>query len=174
MEPRHGLLVDDAQWVVNAAIPPKKFSETVADGRRAVKAMNASGITTTTDAAASEETLKVWAALAKKGQMSLRMNSMAIIDNGMPVKKAVAYFKRLEKKYSKGRNKVPGIKMLVDGVIEYPAQTAALLNPYLVDEGGEMVPGPSKGDLYFTRERLTAMVKRFDSDEEADPHAHDR
>lgn len=158
-----GLLIDDAQWVVNDAVPPKKFSETVADGRRAVRAMNGSGITTATDAAASEETLKVWAALARKGQMSLRMNSMAIIDSGMPVNKAVAYFKRLERKYSKGRNRVPGIKMLVDGVIEYPAQTAALLEPYLVDEGGEMVPGTSKGDLYFNRNRLTAMVRRFDS-----------
>lgn len=158
-----GLLIDDAQWVVNGAVPPKKFSEVVADGRRAVEAMNASGITSATDAAASEETLGVWAALAKKGQMSLRMNSMVIIDNGMPVNRAVAYFNHLERKYSKGRNRVPGIKMLVDGVIEYPAQTAALLEPYLVDEGGEMVPGTSKGDLYFTQSRLTAMVRRFDS-----------
>jgi predicted amidohydrolase YtcJ len=81
----------------------------------------------------------------------------------MPVNRAVAYFRHLERKYSKGRSRVPGIKMLVDGVIEYPAQTAALLEPYLVDEGGEMVPGTSKGDLYFTQSRLTAMVRRFDS-----------
>jgi predicted amidohydrolase YtcJ len=158
-----GLLIDDAQWVVNGVVPPKKFSETLADGRRAVRAMNASGITAATDAAASEETLRVWAALAKRNRMTLRMNSMVIIDNGMPVSRAVTYFKRLERKYSRGRNRVPGIKMLVDGVIEYPAQTAALLDPYLVDEGGEMVPGDSRGDLYFTRNRLTAMVKRFDS-----------
>jgi predicted amidohydrolase YtcJ len=158
-----GLLVDDAQWIVNAAVPPKKFSEMLADGRRAVRAMNASGITTATDAAAGEETLKVWAGLARKGQMTLRMNSMVLVDNGLPVSRAVAYFRRLERKYSKGRNRVPGVKMLVDGVIEYPAQTAALLEPYLVEQGGEMVPGTSKGDLYFTRERLTALVKRFDA-----------
>lgn len=157
-----GLLIDGAQWAVSDAIPEKKFREVVADGRRAVEAMNASGITTVMDAAADPSTLKVWQALDKRHEMTLRMSSMALIDNSLSTKQAVAYYRKLVKRFATARLRIPGIKLLLDGVIEYPAQTAALLDPYLVEQDGEMVPGPSKGDLYFTQREVNALVTRFD------------
>ena len=126
-----GLVKDSAQFIVSGAIPPKKFSEMLADGRRAVRAFNATGITTTTDAASDESSLKVWKALASKHQMTLGMNSFELIDSSFSVDDAAGYYKSLAKKYSKGTLRVPGIKLLLDGVIEYPSQTAGLLKPYL-------------------------------------------
>ncbi|HTU15356.1 MAG TPA: amidohydrolase [Solirubrobacterales bacterium] len=157
-----GLLKDGAQEIVRAAIPPKAFSEVVADGERGVRAMNAVGITSTADAASGEESLKVWRALTKRGKMSLRMNSLPVIENNVPAGAAVKYYRGLAKKYATERLRIPGIKLFIDGVIEYPAQTAALLKPYLEKQGDAMVPGTNKGTLYHTQKHANAITTRFD------------
>lgn len=157
-----GLLKDGAQGLVRAAIPPKAFSDVVADGVRGVKAMTATGITTTTDAAAGEDTLKVWKAMARQHKMPMRMNSLPVIENDMSANAAAGYFNRLAGKYATGRLRIPGIKLFIDGVIEYPAQTAALIDPYLEPQGDSMVPGTNRGVLYHTQKHVNAITTRFD------------
>ncbi len=157
-----GLLKDTAQDVVKSAIPPKSFKESLADGRRAIKAITAVGITSATDAAADPGTLKVWKGLASKGQMPIRLNSFVVVDAGQGVHGAAAYYKAMEKKYSTERLRVPGVKMFMDGVIEYPAQTAALIDPYLEKVGDEWVPGSNRGDIYYTQKQANRFVTRFD------------
>jgi len=157
-----GLLKDGAQGIVQAAIPAKSFKEQVADGLRAVRAINAVGITSTTDAAADPSTLAVWKALAKQGKMTLRMNSYLAMDPTQSVDQDVAYFRAMDKKYGTQRLRVPGIKMFMDGVIEYPAQTASLLDPYLEQQGDSWVPSDNYGDQYYTQKKADALVARFD------------
>ena len=157
-----GLLKDGAQGLVQAAIPPKSFSEQVADGLRAVKAINAVGITSTTDAAADPSTLAVWKALAKRGEMTLRMNSYMALSNSDSVGDDVAYYRAMVKKFATQRLRIPGIKMFMDGVIEYPAQTAALLDPYLEQKGDSWVPGTNRGDLYYSQHEANKVVAKFD------------
>lgn len=157
-----GLLLDGAQGMVQAAIPSKGFAEQIADGRRAVRAINAVGITSTTDAAADPSTLAVWKALAKRGQMTLRMNSYLTLGGGQTPNQAVAYFKAMDRQFGTGRLRVPGVKMFMDGVIEYPAQTAALLDPYLEQQGEDWVPTANRGDLYYAQTQTNRMVARFD------------
>lgn len=157
-----GLLKDGAQGLVRSAIPPKAFKDVIADGVRGVKAMTATGITTTTDAASDESTLKVWRAMARRHKMPMRMNSLPVIENDMSANAAAGYFKQLNRKYATGRLRIPGIKLFIDGVIEYPAQTAALIDPYLEKQGDSMVSGTNRGVLYHTQKHVNAITTRFD------------
>ena len=52
------------------------------------------------------------------------------------------------------------VKVFADGVMEYPAQTAALLEPYL-DKSGK--PTEHSGGLYFDPERLAKLVQKLDA-----------
>ena len=52
------------------------------------------------------------------------------------------------------------VKVFADGVMEYPAQTAALLSPYL-DVHGK--PTDRKGELYFDPQRFARLVQKLDA-----------
>src|SRR4029079_9901814 len=52
------------------------------------------------------------------------------------------------------------VKVFADGVMEYPAQTAALLSPYL-DENGKPTKHP--GELYFDPQRFARLVQKLDA-----------
>lgn len=157
-----GLLKDGAQQVVQAAIPPKTLKEAAADGLRGIKAMNATGITTTAESVTEPAFLKAWKSLRKSGRLSIRMNAFPKASTVDPASKVWKDYRALDRKFSGGRLQVPGIKLILDGVIEYPAQTAALLEPYLKLEGGEWVPSTNRGELYHSDAQATAIVKRFD------------
>ncbi len=52
------------------------------------------------------------------------------------------------------------VKVFADGVMEYPAQTAALLNPYLDADGK---PTKHSGELYFDPQRFASLVRKLDA-----------
>jgi hypothetical protein len=52
------------------------------------------------------------------------------------------------------------VKIFADGVIEYPSQTAALLEPYL---GGQGHPTKNRGPWYFTQVNLNQIVTAADA-----------
>jgi hypothetical protein len=52
------------------------------------------------------------------------------------------------------------VKVFADGVMEFPAQTAAMLSPYLDAEGK---PTTSVGELYFDPERFARLVTKLDA-----------
>jgi predicted amidohydrolase YtcJ len=52
------------------------------------------------------------------------------------------------------------VKVFADGVMEYPAQTAALLEPYL-DKDGK--PTNHAGELYFDPQRFASLVTKLDA-----------
>jgi predicted amidohydrolase YtcJ len=52
------------------------------------------------------------------------------------------------------------VKVFADGVMEFPAQTAAMLSPYLDAEGN---PTTSVGELYFDPERFARLVTKLDA-----------
>jgi predicted amidohydrolase YtcJ len=53
---------------------------------------------------------------------------------------------------------IGGVKLFLDGVVQAPAQTAALLEPYLVDGR----PGTSRGELYIDNPRLGRLLRGFE------------
>ncbi len=157
-----GLLKDGAQWIVEAAIPPKPLSELAADGERGIKAMNATGITTTAESVAEPSSLRVWKTLRDSGRLSVRMNVFPKASGEDPADKVWKDYRVQERRYSGGKLRVPGVKLLLDGVIEYPAHTAALLTPYLELQDGNWVEGTNRGELYHSNQQATAVVKKFD------------
>jgi len=52
------------------------------------------------------------------------------------------------------------VKIFTDGVIEYPSQTAALIEPYLDAEGR---PTSNRGPSYFTQDNLNRIVEAADA-----------
>jgi predicted amidohydrolase YtcJ len=52
------------------------------------------------------------------------------------------------------------VKVFADGVMEYPAQIAALLSPYLDADGK---PTVQKGELYFDPQRFAGLVQKLDA-----------
>ena len=52
------------------------------------------------------------------------------------------------------------VKVFADGVMEYPAQTAALLSPYLDADGK---PTKTSGELYFDPQRFAKLVQKLDA-----------
>jgi predicted amidohydrolase YtcJ len=53
------------------------------------------------------------------------------------------------------------VKIFADGVMEYPARTAALLEPYLGTDGR---PTKHAGELYFDPDRFARLVQKLDGE----------
>ncbi|MBK3569483.1 amidohydrolase [Streptomyces sp. MBT62] len=160
-----GLLKDRAQDLVRVLIPGPAQADLVAAGARILSQAAAAGITTFLDASATSSQLDTYAGLAAQGKLLQRVTPALrlSVDQVKDPKGALAYLRGLRDKY-KG---VPGLrfgtaKVFLDGVIEYPAQTAALLTPYL-DKNGK--PTTDYGDLYVTAAEygnLAAVLDRAD------------
>ena len=98
----------------------------------------------------------------QQGQMPIRLNSFVVVDAGQGVHGSRRLLQGDGEEVLHRTPPVPGVKMFMDGVIEYPAQTAALIDPYLEKVGDEWVPGSNRGDIYFTQKQANRFVTRFD------------
>ncbi|MEV7238438.1 amidohydrolase [Streptomyces sp. NPDC051020] len=158
-----GVLKDDAQDLVTRHIPEPSEAELVAACSRVLAQVAASGVTTMMDAAVGQSQLTTYQALAKAGKLPQRIVPAIRIDTDLAKDPAaaLAHARGLQRAF----RDVPGlrfgmIKVFLDGVIEYPAQTAALLEPYLDGSGR---PTDNRGELYVSGQdygRLTAAFNR--------------
>ncbi|MFF8913422.1 amidohydrolase [Streptomyces sp. NPDC015032] len=158
-----GVLKDDAQNLVNRHIPEPSEAELVAACSRVLAQAAASGVTTMMDAVVGRSQLTTYQALAKAGKLPQRIVPAISIDSDLAKDPAaaLAHARGLRGAFQD----VPGlrfgtIKVFLDGVIEYPAQTAALLEPYLDGSGH---PTDNRGELYVSAQdygRLTAAFNR--------------
>ncbi|MBJ3809490.1 amidohydrolase [Streptomyces flavofungini] len=154
-----GVLKDDAQPLVSRHIPEPDEAALVAAAAKVFAEAAASGITTFMEAVTGAEELALYRALAAAGKLpqrivpALRLTS----EQAKDPRGAVAYAKKLRADFDGVRGLRFGtVKVFLDGVIEHPAQTAALLKPYL-DKDGK--PTDHRGDLYVSAAdfgRLTA------------------
>ncbi|MBL1116495.1 amidohydrolase [Streptomyces sp. 110] len=158
-----GLLKDTAQDIVAAVIPPPDEDKALVAAAKALRQAAANGITTYMDAATGTDGLRAYADLAASDRLPQRViPALRLgIDLVRDPKAALAHINELRTAYGQ----VPGLcfgtaKVFLDGVIEHPAQTAALLEPYL-DADGE--PTDNRGDLYATATeygRLATVLDR--------------
>lgn len=158
-----GLLKDSAQGLVGAVIPeptPEQLDAAYAD---MATYLLANGITSFMDAASGEDSLKTYADLISRGVLRQRVTPALVVDTELATTPAQAleYLADLRRRYAG----TPGLrlttaKVFLDGVIEFPAQTAALLTPYLDVDGN---PTDDYGDLYVAGPafgRLAAALDR--------------
>jgi predicted amidohydrolase YtcJ len=157
-----GVLKDAAQDLVRQYIPgvtPEQMYDAFA---WAYAQMAAGGITSLFDAWVEPWQLGFYAALAENGQLPQRVfPAMMVSTKAVSDPDAVlAKVTRLAAKYADVPNLNFGaVKVFMDGVIEYPAQTAALLEPYTDADGN---PTDNYGDLYADAATLGAFATVMD------------
>lgn len=158
-----GLFKDTAQALVQGAVPEPTEEQFATAAAAMMQQMLANGITTFMDAVTDEGSIQAYAALAAAGVLPQRVIPAIEVnsENAPTPADAVAYADDLAARYGDTPNLIFGtIKVFLDGVIEYPAQTAALVEPYLDADGN---PTDNHGDLYVDGDTMSALVTALDA-----------
>ncbi len=182
-----GIFEDGAMESVMQAMPPLPAAAAQAQRRdyalAALSALNAQGVTTFLDAAADPHSLQTFTALRAEGKLTARAHFAPVItpDQARQPEQAAANVGKLAKRYHQPRvDGQPDIrlttaKIFMDGVIQAPAQTAALHAPYLHNHGSEAAPdwraGDKRGELYFDQVKLDQLVLAL-ARRQLTPHLH--
>ena len=156
-----GFLVDDAVDLVTNHLdkPTPEQRERVLV--KALHDLAASGITTFMEANTDAETVDTYVSLARKNQLPARV-TFALGSTGAASDEEFSRLKDLRKlAESQPQLRAGVIKLFEDGVMEFPSQTAAMLEPYLEANGK---PGKNLGRLYYEIGPLTDFVRRADAE----------
>jgi predicted amidohydrolase YtcJ len=150
-----GFLVDEAMAMVGKHLDKPGPEQRERLLSRALRDIAAAGITTFMEANADAETVATYVALASKKQLAQRV-TFALESAGESTDQEFSRLKGLrELAQSQPQLHADMIKLFADGIIEYPTQTAALLEPYL-DASGR--PTKNLGPLYQEPEALAQFV----------------
>jgi predicted amidohydrolase YtcJ len=158
----NGLLWDEAIVLVSGQVPP----DTPEENRRALRAaqelMASKGITSYLDVWSRDAELRAHADLFDAGESLVRSAlSLAVTPDGAEDTEAMlAELNRLREAHERPGLGMRTVKLFLDGVIEHPAQTAAMLEPYL-DEDGRA--GDDRGPTYFPQELTDRTVAALDA-----------
>lgn len=176
-----GLLEDAAQDYAMDKLPPLTPAENLQATRIALKAMREQGITSFLDAYTDPETMDAYTVVQKKRELSARAHFAVLIDLDKPGM-TVSELLRQRAKYDQGGTRpapsmqVRHAKLFMDGVINAPAFTGAMLQPYLVNQGTpdkpDWQPGDNTGPKDYIapaalRDTLSKLAKAH-----VDPHIH--
>ncbi len=151
-----GFLVDGATSLALDVMDKPSQAKRLDALRSVLPKLHAVGITSFLEANTDEPTVDAYAELARLGQLDARVT----IAFESSAENEPSEFQRLEAQ----RAKLAGnplfrpdfIKVMADGVMEHPTQTAALLAPYNDAKGK---PGKSTGKLYLAPADLVAFVQ---------------
>jgi predicted amidohydrolase YtcJ len=159
-----GVLQDTAQELAQRAMPARDLDLDAALLERAFAAMNARGITSVQDASIDDDSyMPMYKRLYDTHRLKMRVRaSYKLTDLHAAAKTLVERAIEFRAKWAIDPDFLRGdaVKIFADGLIEYPAQTAALLEPYL-DAAGHTtrIRGPS----YFTQENLNHIIAEADA-----------
>ncbi len=164
-----GVLQDNAIGLVSDKIPPLTTEQNADALQAGHEEMARRGITSYLNASVGESELAALAAVADRGPLSIRP-SVAI---NVPARQAadpeamLARLEELRAAYARPGVTIGTVKMFFDGVIEYPTQTAALLEPYRVNKGTKRNPrwvaGKSRGPTYFRQRVANRAIDALDA-----------
>ena len=140
----NGICEDGAADAMAAVVPPATDAEKLTQTRAALDAMRQQGITSFFDALSGPENGKAFTTLQQSGELTARALLAIKLDPAAaaadPVK-TIAEAKALANTYDQGEAKpAPGVsmrhvKLFMDGIINAPADTGAMLTPYLHNSG---------------------------------------
>jgi hypothetical protein len=166
-----GICEDAAGFLVTGTIPPDTDEDRLLHGRAALAAMRAQGVTTFMDAAAGPEQGRTFTALQQSGELTARAFlavPLAADAAASSPAQAVADAKALAASFDQGDGgaapnlRFRHVKIFADGVVNAPADTGALLEPYRVNTGTDTapnwVPGFNRGNLYFPAEVMNPLM----------------
>jgi len=179
-----GICEDAAGFQLKAAIPPDSDADLLKQGRAALAALREQGITSFMDAAADAVHGKTFKALQQAGELTARVNLAINLSPDAAAsnpKQTIADAKALASQIDQGAPVVaPGlnarvVKVFIDGVVNAPADTGALLTPYFTNAGTEAAPhwvaGDTLGSIYYPPEVLSPLMIEA-ADAGLDMHLH--
>ncbi|SED49566.1 hypothetical protein SAMN05216205_5393 [Pseudomonas mohnii] len=179
-----GICEDGAADAMAAVVPPATEAEKLIQSRAALDAMRQQGITSFFDALSGPENAKAFTMLEQSGELTARALLAIKLDPAAAAAdpdKTIAEAKSLASLYDQGEAKVtPGVnmrhvKLFMDGIINAPADTGAMLTPYLHNAGTEKAPkwtpGKNRGELYFPPQVLDPLLLKA-VQAGFDPHLH--
>jgi predicted amidohydrolase YtcJ len=156
-----GFLKDAAQEYVQHVMPKQPLAQRSAMAIKAFDLIRSKGITSVQDAYVGSDEFEVYEDLEKSKRLGIRVRATirsTITDDE-------AEYQRLEgiRAHFEGHPLVraDAVKIFSDGVVEYPTQTAAMMEPYLDADGK---PTTNYGGRYFKEEVLNNYVARLDKD----------
>ncbi|PMY47335.1 MULTISPECIES: amidohydrolase [Pseudomonas] len=179
-----GICEDGAADAMAAVVPPATDAEKLNQTRAALDAMRRQGITSFFDALSGPENGKAFTTLQQSGELTARALLAIKLDPAAAAAdpaKTIAEAKVLANTYDQGEAKVaPGVsmrhvKLFMDGIINAPADTGAMLTPYLRNTGTDAAPkwtsGNNVGELYFPAQVLNPLLLKA-VQAGLDPHLH--
>ena len=158
-----GTLRDDAIEVVIGARPPPTLDYEIAQLQKAFAAMRATGITSVQDASVDEHLMQVYKRLYDAHNLNMRVRGcFHLVDLHRSARQLIDEAVKFRDRWAVDPEflRADAIKIFADGVIEYPSQTAALLEPYLDADGH---PTGNRGPSYFEQNNLNRMVSAADA-----------
>ncbi|MGC1521390.1 MAG: amidohydrolase [Steroidobacteraceae bacterium] len=158
-----GTLRDNAAEIAEAARPVGNLDHEAAQLEKAFDSMRAVGITSVQDAAVDDHTMQIYQRLYAAHRLKMRVRgSFHLKDLQEPAEALIAAATKFRAKWAVDPDflRADAVKIFADGVIEYPSQTAALLEPYLDAQGR---PTGNRGPSYFTQDNLNRIVTAADA-----------
>jgi predicted amidohydrolase YtcJ len=157
----NGLLVDAALDLASRLIDKPGNAERERALLSTLDDLAKAGITSYMEANASEETVRSYVQLAHKQQLHAHV-VMALRSDGID---SEAEFTRLKALRALAATepllRADFIKLFADGIMEFPTQSAAMLEPYLEANGR---PGRNLGPTYLSTEVLTQFIRHADGE----------
>jgi hypothetical protein len=135
-----GTLREAATRLVRRHMPGYTLDDHIAGLRRAQEMANRFGITSVIEANADPLTLRAYAELDRRGELTMRVRVSLSVNPSEGVEQIPA-LSQMRAAYRSERVRPEAVKIFADGVIE--SHTAALLQPYTgLDHRGELNVGP--------------------------------
>ncbi len=158
-----GTLRDDAGDLVLDARPPQDLEHEAAELARTFAAMRATGITSVQDASVDEHEMQIYKRLYDQHRLDMRVRGcFHLKDLHDPAQSLIDQAVAFRSRWAIDPDflRADAVKIFADGVIEYPSQTAALLEPYLDGHGHAT---DNRGPSYFTQDNLNLIVSGADA-----------
>jgi hypothetical protein len=158
-----GTLRDNAIELILAAKPAASLDHEAEMLDSALQSMRAAGITSVQDAAVDDHLMQIYKRLYDAHRLNMRVRGSLWLKNlREPAKVLIDRATQFRAKWAIDPDflRADAVKIFADGVIEYPSQTAALLEPYLDAEGR---PTRNRGPSYFTQDNLNRIVTAADA-----------
>jgi predicted amidohydrolase YtcJ len=180
-----GIFEDAAEGLISQPMPAPTAADTLKAAEAALDALRKDGQTAFMMQAPSRADIEAWSTLQKQGRLTARAYMAPDVEQDAVSKPelAVQRILDLKREFDTGPME-PRANLWVrnsgeifqDGVLQWPAQTASMLQPYLVNKGTQQkpkwVPGPASGpDPYIPLPQLKALLLAL-ANAGIDPEVH--
>jgi predicted amidohydrolase YtcJ len=158
-----GTLRDMATEIALAAKPAAGLDHEASQLNTALDSMRATGITSVQDAAVDDHLMQIYKRLYDTHRLNMRVRGSFHLKNlHEPATVLIDRATQFRAKWAIDPDflRADAVKIFADGVIEYPSQTAALLEPYLDAQGH---PTHNRGPEYFVQDNLNRIVTAADA-----------